>query len=169
MIRRGYKKCGPCTKKGMTCGGNFSQATFDRLESKKQELRQQAKQGRKLMVTFARQLLLQEERVAAMEAKLERLTRRQDALLDHEARALGEMDEMAGDSSIAEQQVFDFRDPLLLQDDPANLDMPDDLPSPGPEGDPGCPPFDWNAVSVDQQFDWSEILNVEGSRKPAGS
>lgn len=92
-----------------------------------------------------------------MEDKLDNLNRRQDALLDQEARALGLMTEMAGLSE-PDEQALDFRDPLFLQDDPANLDMPGDVPSPGPEGDLV---FDWSNIPEDQQVDWGAILAAD--------
>jgi len=43
IVRRGYKKCGPCTKKNITCEGNFLKVEFDRLSRAKAELRKQSR------------------------------------------------------------------------------------------------------------------------------
>lgn len=120
IIRKGNKRCGPCTKKNMTCDGNFSQSVFENLETKKQELRQMSRDGRKLMRVFAKQLLLQEKRQAEIEKRLEEINRRQDAMLDREARALGELDEAAAGPE-PESQVMTFEDDFFLFDDPSRL------------------------------------------------
>ena len=120
IVRKGNKRCGPCTKKNMTCDGNFSQTTFDNLEKKKHELRVKCLQGRKLMRTFAQQLLLQEKQQQKIENQLAEINRRQDAMLDRESRALGEMDELV-DPSEPDQQVMGFEDDFFLFDDPSDL------------------------------------------------
>jgi len=153
FVKRGYKKCGRCTKKGMTCSGNFSQANFEKMEVQKKELQHQVRQGRKLMKLFSRQLLMQQDQVSRLEQRLEQLNRRQDALLDHEARALGVMDELAGSSELAE---FSFHNPLFLQDDPDNLDMP--AASPSPRDD--YQNLDWNSIPIDQQIDWGQLVSA---------
>ena len=144
IVRRGNKRCGPCTKKNVACGGNFSQTVFDNLERKKQELRQMSADGRKLMRVFAKQLLAQEKKQADLERRLEEITRRQEAMLDRESRALGEMDELAAGSSEPEVQVMGLEDDFFLFDDPALLSTGLDPPlgwSPA-AGDPGGSPPD---------------------------
>lgn len=122
MVKKGYKKCGPCMKKGMSCGGNFSQANFDKWEKKREELENQARVCRKLMKVFARQLDAQRKQLEHVQEKIDTIVARRDAMLEHEARALGLMDEMGAEASEVDQ--FDFNDPLFLQDDPEGLEMP---------------------------------------------
>ena len=120
FVRKGNKRCGPCTKKNMTCDGSFSQAVFDNLEAKKQELRQRSRVGRKLMRTFAKQLLLHEKEQAKLEGQLDEISRRQNAMVDREARALGEMNEVDADSS-PEPVEMALEDDFFLNDDPSRL------------------------------------------------
>jgi hypothetical protein len=121
IVRKGNVRCGPCTRKNVTCGGNFSQTVFDNLERKKQELRQMSAEGRKLMRVFARQLLAQEKKQADLERRLDEITRRQEAMLDRESQALGEMDAVVVSSGDAEAQVMGFEDDFFLFDDPGRL------------------------------------------------
>ena len=158
VVKKGYKNCGRCTKKGMKCSGNFSQANFDKMEAKKLELRKEAEQARKIMRVFARQLLLQEKKAADIESRLQQLERRQDALLDQEARALGVLEDAAAVAGDAEEMVFDVRDPFIRQDDPSSLEFPGELPS--PEDDVAG--WDWNDASLLGQVDWGEILSPQG-------
>lgn len=122
MVKKGYKKCGPCMKKGMSCGGNFSQANFDKWDKKRAELEAQAATCRHLMKVFKRQLEAQRKQLDRVQEKIDKIVVRRDAMLDHEARALGLMDEM-GDNAAPDDQ-FDFNDPLFLQDDPNDMDLP---------------------------------------------
>lgn len=162
VVKRGYKNCGRCTKKGMKCSGNFSQANFDKLEVKKQELRKEAEQARKIMRIFAKQLLLQEKKTAALEKRLEQLSRRQDALLDQEARALGMLDDAAEIAGDAEEMVFDVQDPIIRQDDPNHLEMPLDLPSPAE--DSGA--WDWDNPALFEHVDWGSVLSPSAASGP---
>ncbi|KAK5289096.1 hypothetical protein LTR99_011273, partial [Exophiala xenobiotica] len=98
--------------------GNFSQTEFDKLEKKKQQLREQCRQGRKMMAVFARQLLHQEQKVSNLEKRLENISRRQGLMLDREARALGELEANAPLPDEPEQQVMGFEDNFFLADDP---------------------------------------------------
>jgi len=121
IVKKGYKRCGPCTRKNVGCGGNFSEAAFDTLEKKRDELRAKSRLGRKQMKVFMRQLLRQQEEVIKCDEKLEEITRRMDAMVDLEARALGELVDSAPDPSDPEQQVMDFDDDFFLWDDPSLL------------------------------------------------
>jgi hypothetical protein len=121
IVRKGNKRCGPCTKKNVVCGGNFSQTVFDNLERKKQELRQRSVEGRKLMRVFAKQLLAQDKRQADLERRLDEISRRQEAMLDRESVALGEMDEVAAESGEMEAEIMGFEDDFFLYDDPSGL------------------------------------------------
>ncbi|KAK5227268.1 hypothetical protein LTR72_003258 [Exophiala xenobiotica] len=91
---------------------------FDKLEKKKQQLREQCRQGRKMMAVFARQLLHQEQKVSNLEKRLENISRRQGLMLDREARALGELEANAPLPDEPEQQVMGFEDNFFLADDP---------------------------------------------------
>lgn len=160
IVKKGYKKCGRCTKKGQSCSGNFSQANFDKLEAKKQELREEAAKARHIMRVFARQLLMQDKKVADLEERLASLEKRQGALLDQEARALGMLDDAAVVSGDAEEMVFDVRDPVIRQDDPSHLVMPASFPSPSDD----IGPFDWNDPALLGQVDWGSILEARPSQ-----
>ena len=138
VIRKGYKRCGPCTKKNMSCGGNFSKAEFDRLDKKKFELRQQSEAGQTLMAQLVAELLKTQKKVADAERRIAVLHRRQERMADREARALGELED--GGSSEEEAAVMDV-DPFFWEDpsfdavvfsDPA---FPLDLSLVAPEGD----------------------------------
>ena len=102
----------------MACGGNFSQSEFDKLEEKKKELKRQSAEGRRLMVVFAKQLLAQEKRQLNLERKLEVLERRQDSMLEREARALGELTSLAEPGS---EPLVSVEDNFFLQDDPESF------------------------------------------------
>jgi hypothetical protein len=112
----------------MTCGGNFSQTTFDSLERKKQELKERSLAGRKMMRVFAKQLLAQQAEQEKIERKLEEISRRQDQMLDRESQALGEMDALVSGAD-PEVQIMGFEDDFFLYDDPNHLSsgmvMPD--------------------------------------------
>jgi len=120
----------------VTCGGNFSQTEFDTLEKKKQETRAKCRQGRKMMVVFARQLIKQEQQVANLEKKLADLSRRQDLMLDREARVLGELDAEASSSREPDLEVMGFEDDFFLMDDPNLISDPLNLSSVGLSWDP---------------------------------
>lgn len=117
FVKKGYKKCGPCTSKNVPCDGTFSKSSFDTLEKKKLELQEKSRAGRRLMKVFMRQLMAQEKEVADIEQRLEVIRKRQDVMVDREARALGELDEMA-DSSEPDQEVMALEDDFFLFDDP---------------------------------------------------
>ena len=135
VVRKGNKRCGPCTKKNVVCDGNFSQTVFDNLENKKAELRRLSKEGRRLMRVFANQLLSQQKKQEDIERRLDEISRRQEAMLDRESRALGEMDDLAPAPGDPEQEVMGFEDDFFLMDDPSLLSW-----GLGPEGTtPGGP------------------------------
>ena len=113
VVRKGYKKCGPCTKKNMTCGGNFSKAEFDRLGAKKAELRQQSEAGQTLMAQLVEELLKTQKKVADAERRIAVLHRRQERMADREARALGELE---GDGSSEEEAAVMDVDPFFWDD-----------------------------------------------------
>jgi len=122
IVKKGYKRCGPCTKKNVRCSGNFSQTVFENLEKKKQELRKASLDGRRLMRVFAKQLLAQEKRQEEIERRLEEITHRQDKMLEREARILGELEELAPDPTEPDQEVMGWEDDFFRFDDPSRLD-----------------------------------------------
>ena len=131
VIRKGYRKCGPCMKKNMVCGGFFSKAEFDKLSRKKAELREQSAAGQKMMLQLAQELLKTQKEVADAERRAAILTRRQEEMADREAQALGELDE-SSDSVVVPSPDKPASDPSLpteplfaiMDDDPFCWDDP---------------------------------------------
>ncbi|KAK5312315.1 hypothetical protein LTR93_011379, partial [Exophiala xenobiotica] len=86
------------------------------------QLKEQCRKGRKLISVFARQLLAPEQKVANLEKRLENISRRQNLMLDREARALGELEANPPLENEPEQQVMGFEDNFFLADDPNLLE-----------------------------------------------
>lgn len=99
----------------MTCGGNFSRVDFDRASRKKEELREQSRQGQQLMAALVKELLETQKKVADAERRIAVLVKRQEEMMDREARALGEMEE-EGDSAdlgVLDDNPFLWVDPMF--------------------------------------------------------
>jgi len=126
MVRKGYKSCSSCLRKNITCGGSFSDAEFDALESQKEELRRQHREERERLVALAHQLLASQRAQERIEQKLERVTARQSELVDQEARLLGELDEVAPGSVDPEPPVALMSTADFSWDDPEVLAMMQD-------------------------------------------
>lgn len=119
MVQKGYKRCGPCIKKNMVCGGHFSKAEFDRLSRKKAELREKSASGQKLMLQLAQELVKAQKEVADAEKRISILSGRQMDMADREARALGELDDSGSDDAQPEPLVAVMDDDPFAWDDPA--------------------------------------------------
>ena len=116
VVRKGYKKCGPCTRKNMTCGGNFSKAEFDKLSRKKAELREQSREAQSLMMALVQELVKTQKKVADAERRIAVLVKRQEGMADREADALGELDaplEPIGEVAVMDDDPFCWADPLF--------------------------------------------------------
>lgn len=113
----------------MSCGGNFSRVEFDRANKKKEELREQSRQGQELMLALAEELLKTQKRVADAERRIAVLVKRQEEMADREARALGELEE---DGSTADLAVMD-ENPFLWEDPMFEVVMFSDPSVPLPE------------------------------------
>ena len=105
VVRKGYRSCSSCLRKNVSCGGTFSEAEFQRLETQKQRLRKQHQKERERLASLARQLLEAQEAQHSIELKLERVTARQSEMVDQEARMLGELDDIPAGPSIPESPV----------------------------------------------------------------
>ena len=115
IVRRGYKKCGACTRKNMSCGGNFSRAEFDRASKTKAKLQEQSRQGQELMLALAEELVKTQKRVADAERRIAFLVKRQKDMADREARALGELEgsDDAADLAMLDDNPFLWEDPMF--------------------------------------------------------
>ncbi|KAK5092972.1 hypothetical protein LTS08_008955, partial [Lithohypha guttulata] len=120
----------------MTCDGNFSVTVFDSLEKQKQQLRQQRLKGQQMMRVFRKQMMReqqeflkrmaleqqklseQQRQMIVLEEKIARLDQRQNQMLDHESRLLGELDEAVAGSEQPELEVMGVEDDFFLFDDP---------------------------------------------------
>lgn len=118
----------------MTCGGNFSRVEFDRASKKKEELREQSRQGQELMLALAEELLKTQKRVADAERRIAVLVKRQEEMADREARALGELEEdgSSADLAVMDDNPFLWEDPMfeaVMFSDPS-LPLPEVAESP---------------------------------------
>ena len=121
VVRKGYKNCGPCTRKNMNCGGTFRQTEFDSLDRKRAELADRVRKGQQMMRVFMRQMVAQQKEIENAEKRLQEISRRMDVMVDREARALGELSELAPSAEEPEQEVMGFEDDFFLMDDPELL------------------------------------------------
>ena len=101
-VLKGCSRCSSCERKNVTCGGTFSDAEFDSLERKKQELRQQSQDTRSQLANLASQMLLMQKSLLAtqrrqesIERQLERVTARQSEMVVQEAQLLEQLEDHA--------------------------------------------------------------------------
>jgi hypothetical protein len=137
FVLKGYNKCSSCMRKGVkTCDGNFSEAEFDSLESKKKEFRSKALTQRvevaRLVTEAAKAyaaLTEAQQAEIAFEKKAEKYAEAQSRMLLQELKSLDELEaeeEEAG-ASLSDQVVVspgaDF-----VWDDAAMSDFLNDIP-----------------------------------------
>ena len=92
VVKEGYARCSSCVKKNIQCSGTFSDAEFDSLESRKQELKRKSQEARAHLASLARQILAAQQVQESLDRQIEGITSRQSAMVDREARLLGELD-----------------------------------------------------------------------------
>ena len=95
VVRAGYTNCGACQKRNLRCDGTFSQAKFDKLEIKKQELRSQLDESSRSIFALAQRLMNTQSEHQKLLKQLQLVTESQSAMVDREAAALGELHELA--------------------------------------------------------------------------
>lgn len=94
VIQKSSGRCSSCTKKNITCDGNFSDAEFDSLEAQKQKLFDRKMEARSRLTALAWELLATQKEHDKLDRQLERVHRRQEDMVELEARALEALDEI---------------------------------------------------------------------------
>lgn len=98
----------------MKCGGTFSDAEFEALEAQKTDLSKKKMEARSKLRSLAWELLAVQKEHEDLDAKLDRVHRRQEEMVDQEARALDELDLLSGvDDEFALMTDLDFSVPSL--------------------------------------------------------
>ena len=133
VIQKSSGRCSSCTKKNITCDSNFSNAEFDSLEAQKRKLFDRKMETRSRLTKLAWELLATQKEQDRLDRQLEKVHRRQEKMVELEARALEALDEIT----------------------PARLDL---VLAESPR--PGAIPGDPIALISNVEFSWadSEIL-----------
>ena len=94
VIQKSSARCSSCTKKNITCDGNLSDAEPDSLESQKQKLFRHKAEARSRLTKLAWELLATQKENDRLDRQLEKVHRRQEEMVELEARALEALDEI---------------------------------------------------------------------------
>jgi hypothetical protein len=117
IIQKNSTRCSSCVRKNIKCGGQFSDAEFDQLESQKNELLLKKMEARKRLTALAWELLAAQKEQEVLDQKLSKIHNRQEEMIEQEARALEELDTF---------ESLDTSVPLAMLSD-VNFELGDEL------------------------------------------
>jgi Zn ribbon nucleic-acid-binding protein len=142
IIQKNSTRCSSCVRKNVKCGGQFSDAEFDVLESQKNELLLKKMEARKRLTALAWELLAAQKEQDLLDQKLSKIHHRQEQMIEQEARALEELDTFESlDTSVPLAMLsdmdFSLGDELLSWDAEVRLSPAEKPSDPSGIGDGG--------------------------------
>ena len=109
----------------MVCGGTFSDAEFDALEAQKNEISVKKMEARARLTALAWELLAVQKESDVLDKKFDKIHRRQELMIEQEARALDELDTFTG--GVSSEPLAMLSD-LDFSVDPSWIDFLGDVP-----------------------------------------
>ena len=126
VIHKSSSRCSVCQRKNIKCGGVFSDAEFDSLERKKEEISKKKMDARARLTVLAWEILALQKQHDELDRMHSKIIDRQEKMVEQEARALDELD-----------LFVEFGDPQLAMMSPVSFPIGDILAESGVmEGQP---------------------------------
>ena len=109
VVMKGRARCSCCERKNIVCGGTFSDAEFEALDSRKTKIAAAKMEARAKLTRLAYEILAAQKEVDKLEAQFAKIHKKQEDMVLREAQALDELDLFEGFPAVEASQRHEDR------------------------------------------------------------